>query len=139
MPDPVGPDSANDSDPVLDQLITALEELADRVSANSDTLAAHDEHLGGLAETVARGHWDPDQPDTMDEWVAKLIEDYYLADELHDWQHNTAIRNELAALRIAWRRMTSDQASPWDAVTWHDALARSRARWPDHNTRRRRQ
>lgn len=61
----------------------------------------------------------------LPEWVEWLMETYALALVIpNDWADSAAITAELTALRKAHTAAHSPKAGPWDALTWHDHLAR---------------
>lgn len=114
-------------------LAEELGKLGGRVATTEQQLA---QRLQAVEDLTSRGHWDPHLPELelwVDEW---LIPTYYLGSILRGWQTNSAIVQELAALRIAWRRVASPKAGGFDALSWHDHLARVIARIPDHRDHR---
>lgn len=92
-----------------------------------------------LSDTVHRGHWDPDIPEDLETWVSELITTYYLADELAGWSRNSAVVEELKALRVLHRSMAGPKAGANSGVAFHDALARMIDRLSGHSQRRTRE
>lgn len=67
----------------------------------------------------------------LEDWVAGLIDRYYLDVALDGWESNTAMRAELVALRIAAGTAFGADPGTWDQLNWHDHLARILARFDD--------
>ncbi|MGD7708124.1 hypothetical protein [Microlunatus sp. Y2014] len=119
-----------------EQRLTEVEGL---LAELSEVLEGQTRLVGQLADTVQRGHWDPDVPEDLDAWVTELTSTYYLGDDLAGWTSNSAIVEELKALRVLHRSMVGPKAAASTGVQFHDALARVIDRLPSHKQRRTRE
>lgn len=109
-----------------------MKKLAEVLFKTSERIKQLESEVDMLTESVKAGHWSPEEPETFAEWVQWLIDEYFLEDDLRGWEDNSAMQAELVALRIGHRRMINPKAGPWDALSWHDHLARTRFRFGDH-------
>lgn len=104
----------------VEGLLGVVEELADRVEELERRTRVEEADL---------------DPETLPAWVEWLRDTYRLHDKIRDdWATVPGVVDELAALRAAWHSAYDDQGRPlrrFDAVQWHDALARTLGRIKD--------
>lgn len=115
-----------------DQLARLIDVVADKLTPAADSAGPAADGPQGVQPAGTEP-----QP-TLEEWVADMGEFYYLATEFKGWEDNTAMRAELAGLKVAHHHAYSTKAGPWDQLSWHDHLNRVVARFAESEGPKRR-
>lgn len=128
--------TTNDQDQA--ELLETVVELASTLQSVDEHLQKIDTDLHDLADRVKRleAEDEPSEQLTLEQWVEWLADTYYYRVRLKGWEDNAAMRGELEALKAVHDRIYLDTGKDtyrlrrtrqpaWDAVHWHDALARA--------------
>ena len=139
----------SDAEPVADQpvaldlgeLLVALSDLSDAVVKSTERveeLERNQQDLEKLAllieEHCAIWTIEDELPEWVNDW---LIPTFALDVVLKNWIEEPALRSELQALKLGYQAMAASAARPnFDAISWHDALARMVDRVSAHREHR---
>lgn len=99
---------------VIDTLVEGHQELSEKVKA-----------LEGTTTKPEVG------PEEFSAWVAWLSEQYHIPELPRQVERSSAIALEIKALHAAHLALETS-TNAWDAITWHDALARVTSRLSQH-------
>lgn len=132
----------SDNQPVdLAELVDALSALSDAVVQSTERVEEleknqHDLEKLALLIEEHTSVWavDAELTEWVDEW---LIPTFALDVILKNWSEEPALCSELQALKLGYQAMAASAARPnFDAISWHDALARMVDRVSTHREHR---
>lgn len=108
----------------------------DAAGLSDDVVQDLIDRIGVLEDAVSRGQWDPDMPEDLPAWVAKLVQIYNLYETIPDtWATIPALVAELRALRLAHKVAYHPQAAGGAQLAWHEATDRFITRASAHTAR----
>lgn len=130
----------NDVAGAQNEILLAQGELADalvELTVRTEQLELAQTDVEALAQLIEShcSQWKGDQE--LAAWVdGWLIPTFALGKLLRQWEEQPALVSELQAMKLGYSAMVETQATPgFDAISWHDALARFIDRVPAHRRR----
>lgn len=125
-------------DALLRDLLASYEAIDARLEEAEVAGGKHSTAIANL-EALLEAHlsvW-TDGADELDEWVDGWLTPTFGLDQLlAGWAREPALRSELQALWIGYRRMAMAMEASFEPLVWHDHLAHVLGRVDDHRARR---